>query len=318
MARRAAWTRLLRLLIFVSILSYAHGVSAAPRVAVLYPDMPEPYRGIFSAIIDGIADEFSDPLTLIPLSNDQKTNNAMSQLVLKDVDVIIALGRRGLVTADGVAFEKPVVVGALLLTPQDLKPHMSGVTLAVAPEVYFSQLKKLAPQVKRVHVVYNPTISAWVIDFAKASARLAGVELLSYQSKNIKDSALLYRDILRVSKPMEDAIWLMPDASSVDDSVILPLILKEAWNRNLVVFSGNPSHAKRGALFSLYPDNVLMGKALARLALQRSNAQVEPDRDRLRPLRDVQAAINLRTADHLGLRLSSEQQREYTLKFPMP
>ena len=195
---------------------------------------------------------------------------------------------------------------------------MSGVTLAVAPEVYFSQLKKLAPQVKRVHVVYNPTISAWVIDFAKASARLAGVELLSYQSKNIKDSALLYRDILRLSKPMEDAIWLMPDASSVDDSVILPLILKEAWNRNLVVFSGNPAHAKRGALFSLYPDNVLMGKALARLALQRSNAQVEPGRDRLRPLRDVQAAINLRTADHLGLRLSSEQRRDAAVKRNVP
>jgi hypothetical protein len=36
------------------------------------------------------------------------------------------------------------------------------------------------------------------------------------------------------------------------------------------------------------------------------------------PLTDLLGAINLRTADHLDLRISKEQQRRFSLMFPAP
>jgi putative tryptophan/tyrosine transport system substrate-binding protein len=92
----------------------------------------------------------------------------------------------------------------------------------------------------------------------------------------------------------------------------LPLILKEAWDKNLTVFSSSPNHVKRGALFSLYPDNVAMGRRLAAMARNDAGAPKEA----IVPLRDLQTAVNLRTADHLGLDLSRRDRSQYSLTYP--
>ena len=72
---------------------------------------------------------------------------------------------------------------------------------------------------------------------------------------------------------------------------------------------------RKGALFSLYPDNVGMGRSLAALALQQM--QGGPNKTAsIKPLRDLLLAVNLRTAEHLGLQFSNQTQREFGLVFP--
>jgi putative ABC transport system substrate-binding protein len=102
----------------------------------------------------------------------------------------------------------------------------------------------------------------------------------------------------------------------MDEQSLLPEVLRETWEKNFVVFSSNLDHVRKGALFSLYPDNFGMGRSLAILALK----QIEPGSklESVNLLRDLLVAVNLRTAEHLGLRFSSQTRREFAMVFPTP
>jgi putative ABC transport system substrate-binding protein len=114
-----------------------------------------------------------------------------------------------------------------------------------------------------------------------------------------------------------EALWVPQDESVLDENSLLPVLLKEAWDRNLVLFSSTPEYVKKGALFSLYPDNTGMGRSLAALALQQAQ-EPRPKGSALLPLRDLLIAVNLRTAEHLGLRFPGQEMRKFDLVFPTP
>jgi putative ABC transport system substrate-binding protein len=97
--------------------------------------------------------------------------------------------------------------------------------------------------------------------------------------------------------------------------VILPIVLQEAWERDLAVFSSNLAHIKNGVLFALYPDNKNMGRSLAELALnQMHNGESTPLG--IMPLHDIFTAVNIRTAEHLGLKFTNQIRRDFNLIFP--
>jgi putative ABC transport system substrate-binding protein len=73
---------------------------------------------------------------------------------------------------------------------------------------------------------------------------------------------------------------------------------------------------RRGALFALYPDNLEIGRALAASAV-RSLSAGRAGLEGVFALREVRAAINTRTAAHLGLTLVNAASR-FDLQFPEP
>jgi putative ABC transport system substrate-binding protein len=66
-------------------------------------------------------------------------------------------------------------------------------------------------------------------------------------------------------------------------------------------------------LFSLYPDNRALGKSLGALAQGILKSGSYGQRG-VMPLRDVQSAINLRTAKHLGI--NPRRQQGFNMTFP--
>jgi putative ABC transport system substrate-binding protein len=101
----------------------------------------------------------------------------------------------------------------------------------------------------------------------------------------------------------------------VDQNTILPFLLKTSWSDGFVVISNNPGHVNRGVLFSLYPDYGNMGKSIGKLAMQVA-ANGSHVSNSMAPLQDVLIAVNLRTAEHLGLVYSSKEQESFDLVFP--
>ena len=93
----------------------------------------------------------------------------------------------------------------------------------------------------------------------------------------------------------------------------MPLILEKAWAKEVVIFSSKPSHAKRGALFSTYPDNFALGGHLLTMVQELKD---QPEQKNFAALKSTRLAVNLRTAAHLGLKYSSEQQQKFKLTFP--
>ena len=287
------------------------------NVAVLYPDIGEPYRSVFGAIIEGVEDRVDRARgkvsgIAIPMGGNPP---AMSdELRKRDVKAVITLGRSGLKAAANLDKQFTVVAGGVLSVPEAEAQGMLVQSLAPEPALLFAKLKAFAPFVKRVVVVHDPRQNDWLIHLAREAAKAQSLELLALEADDLKGAVRLYQDQLGSLHPKRDALWLPQDTTTVEESTVLPMVLRESWRQNLVVFSSNVTHVRRGVLFSLYPDNIEIGRFLAGAAL----APLQPGGQATRgiqALKQVLTAANTRTAEHLGLDLGASQQRIH-LVFP--
>lgn len=269
-------------------------------IAVIYPDIGEPYREIFTEIISGIEDKIGAPVASYAVSTDTDISVLKTTLNLQNTRVVIALGRQGMKTAQLLNKNIRVVVGGVLTVPENGLDGQPVISLAPDPTLLFARMKSLMPSMKRVFVVYDPGFNSWLIKLAETSANAQGLQLVAYKAQNLRKAVGYYQQIFSHSDARSDALWLPQDPTTVDDSSILPLVLQESWNNNLAVFSSNFGYVGRGVLFSLFPDNKGLGESLAALAqdilTSRGNGKYG-----LMPLRDVRSAVNSRTAKHLGI-----------------
>ena len=125
-----------------------------------------------------------------------------------------------------------------------------------------------------------------------------------------------YEEVLARLDSRSDALWLPQDVTTVDEITILPLVLRESWNRSVPVFSSSFLHVKKGVLFALYPNNFELGRNLASSAT--GMLAGKPERSGMSPLREVHTAVNLRTASHIGINIDIRQQRAFDSVFPEP
>lgn len=287
--------------------------SESGNIAVLYPELGEPYRGIFAKIIEGIEAQIGARVASYAVGGTLKEPDVLANLKRQEIKVVIALGRQGMKAASSLEREFGVVVGGVVSAPGDEVRNFSVISLAPDPGMLFERLKHFMPGARRIIVVYEPRQNAWLIRLAREAARKHGLELQAIEAPDLKTAVRIYREQLASADPRKDALWLPQDSTTVEDTSVLPLVLEEAWNRNLAVFSSSVTHVKRGALFSLYPNNVALGRQLAASALNYPAGN--PGASTVVPLKDALLAVNVRTASHLGLRLSPLQQG-FDLVFP--
>ncbi len=165
-------------------------------------------------------------------------------------------------------------------------------------------------------VVYDPKKTEWLIKIAREAARSHGLELLALEARDLAGAAHQYSSLFGTADSRRDAVWLPHDTTTVEESTLLPLILKESWNSSVPVFSSNILHAKKGALFAMTPNNVELGKSLGNSAMGMIGGDLR--KKGVQPLRDLHTAINLRTASHMGLNIGYQQQRSFDFVYPEP
>lgn len=312
---------LVGLLLLLAFWSVAAGADPAPtaagrqgRVAILYPDLNEPYRSVFTSIIKGIEEGLDAPALLIPIGADGG-QRLRERLAAENVVACIALGRSVVELVQSAGLEIPVVRGAVL-DPRihaDADSSAQGISLAPDPALLLELLKQLAPRVTRVTVVYSDADALPLIQRAVAAGRRLGLSVMPAKAEDLLGAAAVYKSVLPTLGP-GDALWIPQDPQAVDEKVILPMLLNAAWERNFVLFSSNADHAKRGVLYSVYPDNPALGRRLARIASERTAGGAA--NGGMQPLEDILIAVNLRAAEHLGLGLSAQQIGTFDLTFP--
>ncbi|MFC3378971.1 ABC transporter substrate-binding protein [Rugamonas sp. CCM 8940] len=283
-------------------------------IAVLFPDIGEPYRKVFTEIIDGIEEQGKLRVRSYPVANNADLAELQAALKRNGSRVVIALGRQGVKAASGLEPALGVVVGGISSVPDADK--LSGISLSPDPALLFGRLKSLLPAMRRVIVVYNPQNSEALIRQAREAARGLGLELNALEAADLASAARRYESAFAAADGRHDALWLPPDATTVDESTILPIVLRESWNRSVPIFSSSILHVKKGALFALYPNNFELGRELAGLA--GALLLGEPPRKGVSPLRAVRIAFNWRTASHIGLNIDAGQQRTFDFLFPEP
>lgn len=290
--------------------------ASAASIAVIYPDLGEPYRSIFIQIIEGIEDAAGSPVRQYAVGANVDPSELRTQLKRNGVKVAITLGRQGLKAMSGLEKDIAVVAGGVLSVPEAESRNLLAVSLTPDPALLFSRLKNLLPAMRRVIVIYNPQQNEWLIRLAREAAKAHGLELLTHEARDLSSAARTYETAFAGIDGKRDAIWLPQDSTTVDESAVLPMILKESWNRNVPVFSSSFLHVKKGVLFALYPNNVEMGRTLANSAF--GILAGDPRRRGVLPLREVNTAVNIRTASHIGLNIGYQQQRSFDYIFPEP
>lgn len=282
-------------------------------IAVFYPNVSEPYKTIYQEIVSGVQnaklnDEQVRQLIVFTLEKDFDSNHIKQQLNSKGIKKVIVLGRSGLKLAKLLADDYIVISGALPITPKTI----SGVSLIADPSYLFKYLTQVAPKVNVIHIAYSES-NNWLIKLAETAAKNQGYTLDAKKVTSTKQALEYYQKLFNSELNQTDAIWLPVDRVSSQDKVTLPFILERAWARDVVVFSSKPSHAKRGALFSIYPDNYGLGGQLYEMIKE---ANSDSNAKRFSALISTLLAVNLRTAAHLGFKYSQEQQQSFQLTFP--
>ncbi len=286
--------------------------SAEGGIAVIYPDIGEPYRSVFAQIIDGIEEKAKGRVANFAVGPNVDLGELNNSLRRQDTRVVIALGRQGVKVASALEGNFGVVVGGVLMAPENDVRKLQVNSLSPDPALLFSRLKGMMPRVKRIFTVYDPRQNDWMMNLAKEAALSQGLELVAYQAQDLRSAMRAYQEILSSVDNSQDALWLPQDSTTVEESTVLPMVLKESWDGSLAVFSSSFGHVRRGVLFSLYPNNVELGRHLAGSALGILASGNESSG--MLPLREVLMAINLRTAKHLGLNTSRSQS--FDMAFP--
>lgn len=312
--RAAVKGRMAALFFFAALFTTSSAWAAGEsRIAVVYPDIGEPYRGIFEKIIEGIEDKVGTRVAKNPVRSDTDISALKSSLLRQNTKVVIALGRQGMNAATALHSDFGVVVGGVLTVPENDASAQPVISLTPDPALLFASMKTLMPATKRVFVVYDPSLNGWLVKLAKEAARALGMELVAYEALDLRSAVQHYQQIFSSIDGHNDVLWLPQDYTTVEESSVLPMVLQESWNRDFAVFSSNSAHVRRGVLFSLYPDNLGLGKSLAELALGILRSGVYENRG-IMPLHDVQSAVNLRTAKHL--RLKASRLRDFDTTYP--
>ncbi len=289
-----------RLLCCALVFALAQPAFTAPlKFAVVVPETTSKAQVIYDQIVRGLRSAENVELTLYPLGSAAKRDEAAVHEWLsgQNANAVISIGRSAHKLVKNFVTDIPLIAGGISISPN----HTSGVSLTGDPQEFFANLARIAPKVERVFLIYNNEINGWWVDTARAVASEYNIDLQALQTEDVKSGAKLYQRVLNDARSGKDAIWI-PLVSIVPSKTVLPMVLRKAWEKNLVVFTNSAAHARQGALFSMYPDNVALGEQLVELAIEQATAS--DANVRVAPVKKLKTAFNWRTASHLGLKYS--------------
>lgn len=190
----------------------------------------------------------------------------------------------------------PVAEG-FIESPDRSGTRFAGVALIVRPQRQFRLLLDIAPNGKRIGVVYNPndTTSRRLIEQAREDAQRLGLELIAAEAHAIE---ALPRALATLEKRI-DAFWLIPDPVCAAPNGFEQI---EAFCRQqkLPLLAFAEPHVRRGAVAGIGVDFVDQGVVAAELVDQLLQGADPATMPLLTPRR-LRTYYNLATARALGL-----------------
>lgn len=307
--RHSAMTTLLHriFLLLLLITSPLQAISES-RIAVLYPEAGKRASQLYATIIKSMQQQNGIKIQSKIFSDNDSADNIQKWLSDEKSQLVILLGKKGLKLSSQLSPDIPLLTGAHM----GMQKNQSAVSLTADPQQLFKRLKTLQPDIKTVHVIYNSANSGWLIKQAELAAERNKIKLSAIQVDNMQDSGPALKKLVQSLDARKDAIWL-PYDPILPVKLLLPDLLRKSWDKNLIIFSGNPYHVQQGTLFALFPDYSKLGPQLIELAL---NKLKKDGKIYFEPSRYLNSAINVRTASHLGIQVSSVQRKNYKMVFP--
>ena len=158
-------------------------------------------------------------------------------------------------------------------------------------------LKEIAPNVKRIGIVYNPQTAPYIESIVRSVDVAAAPLRVGISVKPVQDIAGLERDVASWAQEPDGAMIFPPDIFL--SAKVKAIIALTAQYRLPAIYSV-PAYAKFGGLLAYGPDFMDNYRRAARLVDRILRGEKPSDLPIEQPTRFV-LAVNLKTARQLGL-----------------
>ena len=219
-------------------------------------------------------------------------------------DLIYAVGIYALQALVGQITDIPIVFSMVLNPPVVVGPqvkNITGASINVPIDVQLRSLKQLAPQVKRIGVVYDPSKTGFLLAAAQRVAPELGVTVVARPINSPRASVTALEEL----EKQVDALWILPDSTILTPETVQYMLLV-AFRRKIPLLGLSDSQAKMGALVAIsFRSGHDIGKQAGELAKAILGG---------RPIEDVpytmadktKQTLNLKTAEKIGLQIPPE------------
>ncbi|MBI2896448.1 MAG: hypothetical protein HYY06_23015 [Deltaproteobacteria bacterium] len=237
---------------------------------------------------------------------DIRSSGAVSEVRGSNPVVVVAVGQQALVTARRSFADLPIVF-ANVLAPQQygLGANVTGVPLEVGAEAQLRGIHELLPSVRRVGIVYNPSIFAAFVADTRGRAGALGLEIVEARVGSAREVQAAVQRLLGSA----DALLLLPDPSLWSRDT-LSFTLLQGLERRKPVIGFLDALTQSGALLSFAPDYGAIG-ARARELVDRILTQPRDRPAQVPPLAYARgrASLNMSTATRVRARMPADAER---------
>ncbi len=183
--------------------------------------------------------------------------------------------------------------------------NITGAAMDVSIEEQFKLLSRIAPQLKRVGVLYNREETGSVIREAEKAANKMGLVLVAEQVHSEKDIPAAFDGLLQ--KDIQ-ALWSVADAT-VFTLPSFKFIIQKTVEKGIPFMGPNGRFDESGALLALNCNSRDNGRQSGELTLLALEGRKPSDIPIAQP-RITELALNMRVARFLGLRIPASVERE--------
>ncbi len=173
--------------------------------------------------------------------------------------------------------------------------NVTGVSMALRPEIQLALLRKALPAFTHVGVLYNPAGTGSFVKKARAVASETGIVLVAKEIRNSRD----FPEQLEGMKDEINVFWMLPDVTVVTPETFEFLILFSIRHRMPVITFAD-KYLETGALLSIEIDPYDIGRQAGEMADKILSGTAVRDVPRAEARKAV-LSVNLRVAEKLGI-----------------
>jgi putative ABC transport system substrate-binding protein len=278
------------------VLLLVPSLSYALEVAVVKSEGISPY----TEVLEGFRSSCNCTVREINLTEYGRSDVA-GRIEDMEPDAVLAIGTDAFMQVKGLSV--PVFYAMVLPSASPADNKVSGVSMLVSPDLYFSHIAALFPDMKRVGVIHDPHATGAYIRAAGEAARARGMELVVKEVRRLRE----VQPALESLRGKIDLLLLVPDTGLINSETINSVLLFSFQHR-VPLFAFSRKYVEMGALAALNinaRDIGVQAGELVRMRLpgEKNKAPVQTD------ARKATLSFNRKVARKLGIKVREQGLR---------
>jgi len=222
--------------------------------------------------------------------------------------VVLAVGLKAALAAKLEILDIPVIV-CLVLDPEkyDLPTsNMVALSLQIPFEQQLTSLQKLAPRISRIGVLFDPQKTQRQRDQLEQRARTLGLTLVAQEVHSEQEVS----GALKSLKSKVEALYLLPDSTVLTENT-LDFLISSTLEAHIPLIGFSAGLVRSGAATGAYLNYADLGRHAASLVPRLLVSTTSSILGTMIPPEVVHHAINVKSAQYLGLLLTPDNLRSF-------